>query len=412
MTLPKYPLYKDSGVEWLGEVPAGWEVKPLKHNFYLLTEKTERREYPIALENIQSWSGRFVRTETEFEGEGVAFKPGDILFGKLRPYLAKAYLADVSGEAVGDFHVMRPGRLMDGKFSVYQILTREFIAIADSSTYGAKMPRVSWDFMASMPFATPPLPEQSAIAAFLDRETARIDTLVGQYRRLIDLLAEKRQGVISHAVTKGIDPSAKMKDSGVEWLGEVPEGWGVKRLKRNFTLLTEKTDRRENPVALENIQSWSSRFIPTETEFEGEGVAFEPGDLLFGKLRPYLAKAYLTDVSGEAVGDFHVMRPMRFMDGRYSIYQILTREFIDIVDGSTYGAKMPRVSWDFMANMPFATPPLAEQAAIAAHLDRETAKLDALTAEAERAIGLLQEHRSALISAAVTGKVDVRGVNL
>lgn len=200
------------------------------------------------------------------------------------------------------------------------------------------------------------------------------------------------------------------KDSGVEWLGEVQEHWEVKRLKHNLRLLTEKTDRRKNPVALENIESWSRRFIQTERTFGGDGVAFECGDILFGKLRPYLAKAYLAETKGEAVGDFHVLHPTKNIAGRLAQYQILNREFIAIVDGSTFGAKMPRASWDFLGNMILAIPPLYEQKTIAAFLDCETAKLHELTIEADRAITLLHERRTALISAAVTGKIGVRNV--
>jgi type I restriction enzyme S subunit len=198
------------------------------------------------------------------------------------------------------------------------------------------------------------------------------------------------------------------KDSGVEWLGEVPEHWEIKRLKHNLHLLTEKTDRRDHPVALENIEGWTGRFISTETDFQGEGVAFNKGDILFGKLRPYLAKAYLAESSGEAVGDFHVMRPAEEIDGRFFQYQILNRIFIAIVDGSTYGSKMPRVGWEFLGGMKVATPQCTEQTAIAAFLDRETARIDRLVAATDKSIALAQERRNALISAAVTGKIDVR----
>src|SRR5690606_30650474 len=116
------------------------------------------------------------------------------------------------------------------------------------------------------------------------QEASKIDALVAEQEKLIALLKEKRQAVISHAVTKGLNPNAPMKDSGVEWLGEVPAHWSVERLKRVLRLLTEKTERREHPIALENIESATARFIETETEFEGDGVAFERGDILFGKL--------------------------------------------------------------------------------------------------------------------------------
>ena len=146
MSFPRYPAYKPSGVEWLGEVPERWEVLPLKRNARLLTEKTDARLNPVVLENIEGWTGKLIETETEFQGEGVAFQAGDVLFGKLRPYLAKVYLASQSGEAVGDFHVIRPSASLRSRFLQYQLLTNEVIDLVNGSTYGAKMPRASWNF--------------------------------------------------------------------------------------------------------------------------------------------------------------------------------------------------------------------------------------------------------------------------
>ncbi|OIP41924.1 hypothetical protein AUJ95_02525 [Candidatus Desantisbacteria bacterium CG2_30_40_21] len=150
------------------------------------------------------------------------------------------------------------------------------------------------------------------------------------------------------------------------------------------------------------------QYKETESEFQGEGVAFEKGDILFGKLRPYLAKAWLADFSGEAIGDFFVMRPSVDIDGRFTVYQILNKGFISIVDGSTFGAKMPRVSWDFMANLCLPTPSIDDQTAIATFLDQKTAKIDELTQKIQSQIATLKEYRQALISNVVTGKVDVK----
>jgi len=167
MSFQRYERYKDSGVEWLGEVPEHWQVKRLKFSTRLVTGKATARTYPVALENIESWTGRLLPSDTEFEGDGTAFRAGDVLFGKLRPYLAKAHLAHRAGEAVGDLHVLRPVAGVSGKFFVYQILNRDAIEIIDGSTFGAKMPRVSWDFLSSMPIAMPPIEEQAKIADFL-----------------------------------------------------------------------------------------------------------------------------------------------------------------------------------------------------------------------------------------------------
>jgi len=201
----------------------------------------------------------------------------------------------------------------------------------------------------------------------------------------------------------------KYKQSGVEWLGEVPEHWEVKKLKHSCQILTQKTDAHENPVALENIESWTGRYIETETEFEGEGIAFRKDDIIFGKLRPYLAKVLKAFGSGEAVGDFFVLRHLNHAMPDYLTYALRTESFIDIIDGSTFGSKMPRASWEFMGSVLVPLPPLSEQLSIAAYLDRETSRIDTLIEKVEKAIAALKEHRTALISAAVTGKIDVRG---
>ncbi|WP_311950674.1 hypothetical protein [Halomonas piscis] len=135
---PAYPEYKDSGIEWLGEVPAHWVVRRLKHVLTLVTDRAANRANPIALENIEGWSGRYIKKESDYSGDGVAFQKGDVLFGKLRPYLAKVYLAGGYGEAVGDFHVMRPSQNMSGRFSLYQFLQSQFISAVDGPLMARK----------------------------------------------------------------------------------------------------------------------------------------------------------------------------------------------------------------------------------------------------------------------------------
>lgn len=424
MSLPRYPEYKDSGVAWLGEVPGHWEVKRLKRNLQLLTEKTERREHPVALENIESWSGRFVETATEFQGEGVAFEPGDILFGKLRPYLAKAYLAETAGEAVGDFHVMRPSDGIDGRFAQYQILNRDFITIVDGSTFGAKMPRASWDFLCNMELATPPKSEQQTIAAFLDRETGKIDSLIAEQQRLVELLAEKRQAVISHAVTKGLNPNAPMKNSGIEWLGEVPEHWDVCAIKRMAQRITDGA--HISPETEGGIYDFVSTKDISDAgiDFEGclktsppsyeylvrTGCQPSRGDVLFSK-DGTIGRTVVIKQQREFVvaSSLIIIRPdSTVLNSVFLHYLCQSFVVMQQVEGFVKGAGLPRLSIQNLLKVFGVFPQLDEQRTIVSFLDTETAKFDTLTAEANRAISLLQERRSALISAAVTGKIDVR----
>jgi type I restriction enzyme S subunit len=417
MSFPRYPKYKPSGVEWLGEVPAHWEVKRLKFAAPLVTERAETRSNPVALENIEGWTGNLIPTETRFEGEGTQFRPGDVLFGKLRPYLAKIHLATHAGEAVGDFHVVRPTAEVYGRFLQHSMLRREFIDIIDGTTFGSKMPRASWEALGGMPTALPPLPEQRAIAAFLDRETAKIDGLVAEQRRLIELLKEKRQAVISHAVTKGLDPAAPMKPSGVEWLGEVPAHWEVIQSRRLFAPRSEPalaTDRM-----LTASQKYGVLFQSDFVELEGRRVVevimgieslkhVEPDDFIIS-MRSFQGGIEWCKLRGSTSFHYVMLRPIKQVHPPFFAHLLKSSTYIQALRATTDLIRDGQeLRFSNFAQVELPLVPMEEQAAIAAFLDRETATIDALVAEAQSAITLFQERRSALISAAVTGQIDVR----
>jgi type I restriction enzyme S subunit/DNA-damage-inducible protein D len=207
-------------------------------------------------------------------------------------------------------------------------------------------------------------------------------------------------------------PYAEYKDSGMEWLGKVPIHWDVDRLKWGVRLINEKVENGEPDtpyLGLENVESWTGKIIESDfkPEVEGASNSFQKNDVLFGKLRPYLAKVVHAQSHGMCTSELLVLRPQKYWP-RYLFYYMLSRSTVDIIDSSTYGVKMPRANWDFVGNLPFLLPPLPEQQAIADFLDRETNRIDGLINKINQAIEKLQEYRSALITAAVTGKIDVR----
>jgi type I restriction enzyme S subunit len=426
MSFSRYPKYKDSGVEWLGEVPEHWNVLRLKINLRQLTAKTGSREHPVALENIESWSGRYIETETDFEGDGVAFQKGDILFGKLRPYLAKVYLAASTGEAVGDFHVLRPDVCLDGRFAQHQMLSKDFIAIVDSSTFGAKMPRVSWDFLGNMTLTTPPYPEQTAIAAFLDRETAKIDALVAEQEKLIALLKEKRQAVISHAVTKGLDPTVPMKDSGVEWLGDVPEHWSVKRLKHLVEEPLQYGANESGDASIEagpryiritdldeagELRNYSVKLLPQEV---AQPYMLSDGDILFARSGATVGKTYrYKREHGSACFAGYLIRARldrRKANPDFVILAVRSHYYWAYIQRTAIPATIENVSAERYGDFPVALPNYDEQERIVVAVSSVLARIDLLITKTQHSITLLKERRSALISAAVTGKIDVRGI--
>ena len=424
----RYEDMRDSGVDWLGEVPGHWDVVPLKRGADLVTERATTRTNPIALENIEGWTGRLIETNGEFAGDGITFERGDILFGKLRPYLAKVHAAAFEGEAVGDFHVIRPDPLkLNTCFAQYALLTKSVIDLIDGSTHGAKMPRASWETVGGLNLPLPPLHEQRAIAAFLDRETGRIDALLAEQRRLIALLAEKRRATISHAVTRGLDPNAPLKPSGIDWLGDVPAHWGVARLKDAVTFVTSGsrgwaehysdegsiflriTNLNRGTLALD-LSDIQHVDVPDGTE--GARTATRAGDLLFS-ITAYLGSV---GVVPEGLSNAYVSQHIALarladvrVDPRWIGYVTLSYTGQTYLGLRAYGGTKTQLALDDVRELTIPLPRLDEQRRIVAFLDANERRINDLTDTANRAIALLLERRAALISAAVTGKIDVGG---
>ena len=259
----------------------------------------------------------------------------------------------------------------------------------------------------------PPREEQDKIVRYLDWKLAKINKLIRAKKKQIALLNEQKQVIIHNAVTKGVDPNVPMKDSGIEWIGQIPQEWVVNRLKTQISLSTSKKNRdNEFYIGMENIQSWTGKYVST-TEIDSEGICniFENNNILFGKLRPYLAKVYLTENNGVCSSEFLVLKNFNGIL-RYMFYVLLSYKFIDLVNSSTYGAKMPRANWGFIGNCSIPIPSLEEQNKIASYLDDKCYKIENLKAKIQNEIELLYEYRTRLISDVVTGKVDVRDIEI
>lgn len=418
MSFPKYAEYVDSGVEWLEEVPLHWKTDKFRYVFNESNEKIEKTVIGEML-SVSGYRGIEIKTydddnkrrsEEELFGYRVV-RPGQLVVNTMwlnysglgvsshEGHVSPAYRSywiksDVDKRYI--HHLMRSSTYVQG---YTQLLT----GIRPNSL------QMSRDDLMGFPVLLPPKIEQTQIARFLDHETAKIDALIAEQKRLIKLLQEKRQAVISHAVTKGLDPNVPMKDSGVEWLGEVPAHWEVRKLKYCASLVTTKGASRENVISLENIEGGTGRFISTVSEFSGEGVIFEPQDVLFGKLRPYLAKVHLARTSGIALGDILVFRATEEFAPEFLFFMLISQGFIDEVNQSSYGTKMPRANPEYILGLFVTAPPREEQLEIANYLvNAQYDKILPTILNANRLMKLLEERRSALISAAVTGKIDVR----
>ena len=269
--LKPYPAYKDSGVSWLGKVPEHWEMQRLKALVANIVDQTsERNEHEIylALEHVESWIGgiRESGSDVSFDSQVKRFQAGDVLFGKLRPYLAKVACPDRNGVCVGEFLVLRPldGSLLPS-YLEHLLRSKPIIDTINASTFGAKMPRADWQFIGCMEQLAPPLPEQTAIVRFLDHADRRIRRYIRAKQKLSALLEEQKQAIIHQTVTGQIDvrtgqPYPAYKPSGLEWLGDVPAHWEVTVENANFCRLTDAQPlERKRSYRCGDDQEWLLR---------------------------------------------------------------------------------------------------------------------------------------------------------
>ena len=421
------PAYKPSGVEWLGHVPAHWEVRRLKALVTNVVDQTTQRpehEITLALENVESWSGRYADAGPgmALESQLKRFQAGDVLFGKLRPYLAKVTCPDKPGVCVGEFLVLRPRNenMLPG-FLQRVLCSKPVIDAVNASTFGAKMPRAEWQFIGNMEQPLPPFPEQAAIVRYLDHADARIRRYISAKERLIGLLEEQRQAVIHRAVTRGLNPNVRLKPSGVEWLGHVPGHWERKRLK---TLL-RPVDRRsltggETLLSLRRehgVVVYADHFSrPSQSESLVGFKLLQAGQLVVNRLQANNGLIFCSTLDGLVSPDYSVFDArlpvqMRFLSElcRASSYRAhFRRESTGLGTGATGFLRL--YDDKFLDTVVF-LPPFPEQTAILEFLERVVDSSDDAINRTRRQIELLQEYRTRLIADVVTGKLAVREEN-
>ncbi|HBT5093373.1 TPA: restriction endonuclease subunit S [Klebsiella pneumoniae] len=426
-----YPAYKDSGVEWIGQVPEHWKVARVKR---LASLRNERRNdvstdtIYIGLEDVEAGSGQYKPTngssrQSEDSTVGI-FYEGDVLYGKLRPYLRKAIISEMAGCCSTEFLVLRAEKT-EPRWLQEWLLTPDVTHQIVSGCEGAKMPRADWGHIGSIEVVYPDQPEQAKILTSLDRETARIDALIEKKTRFIELLNEKRQALITHAVTKGLDPNVKMKDSGIEWIGQVPEHWEVKPFKYilsapmsyganesaesddpNHPRYIRITDLTENGTLRED----TFKTLPWDKAYS---YLLSDGDILLARSGATVGKSFLyRETNGAACFAGYLIKASCDEEKalpKYIYAYLQSHSYWEYISGSNIQSTIQNVSAEKYSSMVLPVPQREEQATIVATLDRETARIDALISKAEQSITLLKERRAAFITAAVTGQIDLRG---
>lgn len=442
MSLPRYAEYRDSGIEWLGEVPAHWQLKRIRFAAELNPPKseiaTEDRAKEVsflpmeAIGDDGSLALDRTRPIREVETGYTYFRDGDVTLAKITPCFENGKGALMRGLREGfgfgttELIVARPrAGQITGSYLNWLFRSPNFRREGEASMYGAGgQKRVSDDFVRNFTWSFPPVEEQIAIEMFLDRETAKIDALIAVQEKLLALLAEKRQATISHAVTRGLDPGAPMKDSGIPWLGEVPANWVVRSMSSISTKITNGYVGPTRDVLVDEgirylqslhikgntIRFDSPYYVRKEWSDAHRKSILEAGDVLIVQTGDIGQSAVVTEAfAGCNCHALIIVAPVRSeLDGRWLSWVLNSGYGVHSLLSIQTGALHPHLNCGNVKGLYVPLPPLPEQKQIVEHIQNVIDRYEALIGNAKIAIALLSERRSALISAAVTGKIDVR----
>ncbi|NMY72387.1 restriction endonuclease subunit S [Pseudomonas sp. WS 5414] len=438
MSFSAYPEYKDSGVDWLGAIPKGWSIKPLwalfrRHkltgfpNEQLLSVYRDYGVIPKA-----SRDDNFNKPSDDL-GAYQLVQAGDLAINKMKAWQGSVGISIYKGIVSPAYHVYAPNHSEAPQYLHHLFRCNEYIAGYLANSKGIRVNQ--WDLEpqqhSRMSVLLPPFQEQTQIASFLDHETARIDALIEEQQRLIELLKEKRQAVISHAVTKGLEPTVPMKDSGVEWLGEVPAHWAIKRLKQlvldaagiqmgpfgGMLVDLDDSDTGYKVYGQENTISGDfssgNRWVPESRYVALSNYHLEVGDIVLTRKGSLGNCRRISLLPQAGIIDSDTIR-VRVQS------QIINPDYLELLlHEAGYistqlslvkrGAILSGLNSEIIANLVIVVPPPEGQEELLLEIKAASSRFDQGISDCEYAVGLLRERRSALISAAVTGKIDVRG---
>ena len=403
---------KQSGIPWIGDIPISWEVMPHKRVMHKIKEIQEHYNG----EDIISLTMRGVivrdldaggKMPTSFDGYQKVY-PNNLL--------QCLFDIDVTPRCVG---LIKNEGLTSPAYSQFEMHSNAYAPYYDYLLRymddGKTLLHLSKNLRSSLTetdfgaidTCVPSIVEQQKIASFLDRKCAEIDEMIALQEKIVEELKAYKQSVITEAVTKGLNPDVPMKDSGVEWIREVPEHWEVRRLKYVAERHCQKVTNEVLPyIGLENIESFSENYIETNNEYDiSQAQICSVGDVIFGKLRPYLGKARVIKSEQCCSSEFVVLRGGEAPS--YLRYLMLSNWFIEIVNASTYGTKMPRANADFIMNMQVVVPPMLERKEIECYLNTKCTEIDTLISLKLSKIDSLKEYKKSIIYEYVTGKKEI-----
>jgi type I restriction enzyme S subunit len=424
----EYPKYNPSNVEWIGDIPEHWSITKIKYtsdgsrNSFIDGDWIESKDMSddgiryITSGNIgegkykEQGSG-FITEDTFVNLNCTELFEGDLIISRLfLPVGRSCILPQLNKRVITcvDNVILRPKTDINKHFLNYQFNSKRYSEFTELISRGATLIRISRGMLGNISIVLPPLQEQLQIVHFLDEKTELIDKLISTKERKIDLLKQQRTSLINEVITKGLNSKEKMKDSGVEWIGKIPENWEVKKLKYCLRLISEKGETSTNDIKIspENVENDTGNCFNLYSDYTGEGMKFIKGDILLNKLRIYLKKILFTNYEGFSMGEMIVLRTIQGYN-KYFYYTFFIQGLIDLLNNQSTGVKLPRVSPEIIMNTEIVFPPIEEQIEIVDFIDTRTKEIDDLVSLEQKKIELLKEYRQSLISEVITGKIDV-----
>ena len=426
--LKPYPSYKDSEVPWIGEVPEHWEILPNRAIFREVVQQNHPYEQMLSVTISQGVvpQKELLADSSKRDGsreDKSSYKlvlPGDIAYNKMRAWQGAIGLSEYTGIVSPAYIVQRPRDGLNPQYLHLLLRIPSFTTEAERWSYGitSDMWSLRPQHFKVIQTCVPPLDEQDGIVQYLDNTDQRIKAYIGTKGRLITLLEEERQAIIHQAVTRGLDPNVRLKPSGVEWLGDVPEHWKITQFARQVSIAEGQVDPKIEPyasmimIAPNHVESGTGKLLSTETASEQGAISSKhlcrAGDVIYSKIRPALAKVSVAQTNCLCSADMYPLRPRHSLQSDYLFWLLLSTGFTAWSVLQSDRVAMPKINRQTLNNVHIPLPPISEQDSIVQYLIEATTKASSTIGHAQRQIELMEEYRTRLIADVVTGKIDVR----
>jgi type I restriction enzyme S subunit len=396
-----------------------WNTYRVKDVAKFISEKANDCSLPyIALDNIVSWDGYYIPSDSTSDGNSNVCKKGDVLFGKLRPYLAKGYIPTQDSICSPEFIVLRPNDLINNSFLLYYLLSSSFISYIRNQVAGVKMPRTNALQIGRVSFALPPIEEQALIVAYLDKECDKITREIDLLERKVDCYRRLRRSLINRAVTRGLDPNIPLKPSGSDWIGDIPQHWNLKPL-RNFITLISPEKKGLNDYLLLSVTRDRGVIVRGERGEDGNNNRI-PEDLSNYKVvhkNQFVVNKMKAWMGSYGVSDFDgIVSPAYYICSVHDIYELFfslairCKMYTNFFWKYSKGIRVDQ--WDMsplaLKEIPFVTPPKNEQKEITEYLDEKCSKIDSIIEKIKLKIERLKELKRSLINEVVTGQRTIK----